>query len=123
MMDEKEVLLAADARRRAAMIAADATTLAALLGDELVWTHSSGRTDNKTAFLEGIVSGTVVYLALDVADVVVSQLGEAFVCHGTLHGRARRGGVEKSLHNRFLSVWRRRGDGFAMVAWQSTGID
>jgi ketosteroid isomerase-like protein len=119
---EEQTVLAADARRRAAMIAGDADTLASLLGDELVWTHSSGKTDDKAAFLAGIASRAVVYTALDVAEVTVARHGDAYVCHGTLNGRASRDGVEKALRNRFLSVWKRSGNSLQMVAWQSTGF-
>lgn len=121
-LNDQAMLLAADARRRAAMISADTSALSALLGDELIWTHSSGKTDDKASFLDGIATGTVLYSALDVEDVAVAQHGDAFLCHGTLHGRASRGGVEKSLHSRFLSVWKRRREGFEMLAWQSTGL-
>jgi ketosteroid isomerase-like protein len=121
-MTEKNKLLEADAARRAAMVAGDAEALERLLSDELIWTHSSGRTDSKASFLEGIASGTVRYLALDVADVQVARYGEVLVCHGTLDGRASRDGVEKTLASRFLSVWRRRDDTFELLAWQSTAL-
>ncbi|MGD8832192.1 MAG: nuclear transport factor 2 family protein [Pseudomonadales bacterium] len=121
-MKNDEALLDADARRRAAMIAGDVQALGELLDDDLVWTHSSGRTDDKAAFLSGIASGTVSYHALDVDDVTLLQRGDVFILHGTLHGRASRDGQEKALTNRFLSVWLRDGARFKMVAWQSTGV-
>jgi len=52
----------------------------------------------------------------------VIQRGDVFVCHGLLNGRASRDGVEKTLSNRFLAVWERRGNDLRMVAWQSTGL-
>lgn len=118
---ETQALLAADARRRAAMIAGDAEALGALLAEELVWTHSSGKTDTRDSFLEGIASRSVTYLRLDVDDVSVWQHGDVFVCHGLLNGLASRDGVEKSLRNRFLAVWVRSPGAFRMIAWQSTG--
>jgi 2-dehydropantoate 2-reductase len=122
VQDHEQAVLAADARRRAAMVAGDADALRGLLGDDLTWTHSSGKTDDKTAFLAGIASGAVIYSALDVPEVAVARHGDVFVCHGTLDGRASRDGVEKTLRNRFLGVWKRRASGFELVAWQSTGI-
>jgi ketosteroid isomerase-like protein len=120
-MNDIEALLEADAQRRSAMIAADIETLDRLLSDDLIWTHSSGRTDDKAALLEGIAAGTVRYLALDVSSVHTARYGEVLISHGDLHGRASRDGVEKRLENRFLSVWRMRGDAFELLAWQSTG--
>jgi ketosteroid isomerase-like protein len=121
-VSDQEAVLAADARRRAAMVAGDATALGALLDDDLIWTHSSGKTDGKRSFLEGIASGTVRYLSLEADGVGVIQRGNVFICHGLLNGRASRDGVEKTLSNRFLAVWERTESGFRMVAWQSTGL-
>ncbi len=104
------------------MIAADITVLGSLLSDELIWIHSSGKSDSKSAFLASIGSGAVVYGALDVADVSVSAHGNVFLCHGTLHGTASRNGVEKNLNSRFLSVWKHHEGAFELLAWQSTGI-
>ncbi len=118
---ETEQVLAADAARRAAMISGDVEALAGLLHEDLIWTHSSGKTDNRTSFLEGIGSGVVRYLALETENVTVLNQGDVFVCHGLLTGRASRDGKEKSLVNRFLNVWVRRDDGYRMIAWQSTG--
>jgi len=121
-VSEQTAVLAADARRRAAMVTGDAAALGELLDDDLIWTHSSGKTDGKHSFLEGIASGTVRYLSLETDAVGVIQRGDVFVCHGLLHGRASRDGVEKTLSNRFLAVWERDGNDLRMVAWQSTGL-
>lgn len=121
-MNEERTLLEADARRRAAMIEADVAALDAMLDDALIWTHSSGRTDDKRSFLDGIASGVVTYLALETDAVSVIRRGDVYVCHGLLNGRASRDGVEKALSNRFLAVWVREGDAFRLLAWQSTGL-
>lgn len=114
-------VLEADAARRAAMISGDAEVLAGFLDDDLIWTHSSGKTDTRHSFLDGIASGVVQYLALETEDVTVFQRDDVLICHGLLNGRASRDGVEKALRNRFLSVWISDGEHMRMIAWQSTG--
>jgi ketosteroid isomerase-like protein len=121
-MSEHDDLLAADRARRAAMIAADVPALAALLADDLIWTHSSGKIDDKAALLATIESGAVVYQVLEVEGTQVRQRGDVFVLQGTLRGRVSKDGAERPLNNRFLSVWQRGPGGFEMLAWQSTGI-
>lgn len=121
-MSATAALLEADAERRAAMISGDVPALTALLGDELVWNHSSGRADDKTSFLAGIAAGSVTYLELETTDVTVSRYGDVFICHGILNGRASREGVEKTLRNRFLGVWQQRDGAFQLLAMQSTGF-
>lgn len=121
-MIEHDAVLDADAKRRAAMVGGDLAALETLLDDELIWTHSSGRTDGKRSFLDGMAAGTVRYLQLETEGVRVIRRGEVFVCHGLLNGRASRDGVEKALSNRFLAVWARHSGGFRLLAWQSTGV-
>lgn len=121
-MSDVQDLLAADAARRRAMVAANVGALAAALSDELVWTHSSGRTDDKAAVLRAIESGSVSYESLEVEDYGISQYGEIFVYHGVLMGRVVKDGAARQLRNKFLSVWRRAGPAFEMLAWQSTGF-
>ena len=111
-----------DQRRRKAMIEADVEALGALLSDDLVWTHSSGRKDGKHGLLERIASRSADYLTLDVSDDEVLQQGDVVIHHGTLSGRVRVDGREKPLNNRFLSVWKGSGNGFELLAWQSTGF-
>jgi len=120
-MTHTQALRDADRRRRDAMIAGEPDTLAALLDDELVWIHSSGKQDDKTSFLGKIAAGGVVYLELEVSDDSVTDCGDVLVHRGNLFGRASVGGRDKALRNRFLSVWRRSGDVPQLLFWQSTG--
>jgi ketosteroid isomerase-like protein len=121
-MSEHDDLLAADRARRAAMVAGDLPALSSLLADDLIWTHSSGKIDDKAALLSTIGSGTVVYQTLEVEDSQVRQRGDVFVLQGTLRGRVSKDGAERPLNNRFLSVWQRGASGFELLAWQSTGM-
>jgi 2-dehydropantoate 2-reductase len=117
-----EAVKRADRQRRDAMIAGDVDALAPLLADDMIWTHSSGKKDTKTSFLERIASRAVDYQSLDVADDVVSSRGDIVLHHGTLTGRVVVEGGEKALRNRFLSVWTWSGSGLQLLAWQSTGF-
>lgn len=120
-MNQAQALRDADRRRRDAMIAGEPDTLAALLDDELAWTHSSGKQDDKTSLLDRIAAGGTVYLELEVSDDSVTDCGGVLVHRGNLSGRASVDGREKALRNRFLSVWRRSGDVLQLLFWQSTG--
>ena len=121
-MSKTQDLLAADAARRAAMVAADGTALSQYLSADLVWTHSSGRTDDKAAVLDTITSGSVEYLSLDAEDVGTAEHGDICLCFGVVAGRVRKDGAERDLRNKFLSVWKHTDTGWQMLAWQSTGL-
>lgn len=121
-MTMAEQLRAADRRRRQAMIDADVRTLDELFADQLTWTHSSGKKDDKRTLLDKIASRASEYLALEVSDDTIVQHGDVLIHHGNLSGRVVVGGQEKALNNRFLAVWKASADGFRLLAWQSTGF-
>ncbi|MDA0977212.1 MAG: nuclear transport factor 2 family protein [Proteobacteria bacterium] len=122
-MSDIDDLLAADAERRQAMVEGDADKLAVFLADTLTWTHSSGKTDSRTSFLDVMRAGTTVYHSLDVRDTAVRQFGNIFILEGVVFGDVTKDGVDKKLVNRFLTVWEQTtAGGFQLQAWQSTGL-
>lgn len=121
-MTEKDNIIAADARRREAMISGDRVQLEAVLSERLVWTHSSGATESRESFIASIVTGSVRYLELDTLAIEVIPLGDSWLCVGELAGRAERDGSEKLLRGRFLSGWTEESGMLKMVAWQTTPV-
>jgi hypothetical protein len=121
-MSHTENLFELDAARRQAMISGDVSVLARILSDDLVWTHSSGKTEDKNAVLHAIESKSVSYESMMVDDYSIMQRDNLFIYFGTLSGQARRDGLEKDLSSKFLSVWESCGSGYKMLAWQSTGF-
>jgi len=121
MNAENEVQAAEDARYRA-MTTNDLGALAALLGDDLLYTHSSAVTDTKASYLETLRSGKVKYLAAERDGVSVRAYGDTAVVHGHARIEAEINGERRSLDNMFVNVWTRRPAGWQMVHWASTAI-
>jgi len=121
-MASLEALKSADAARLKAMIDADVETLGELLHDDLRWTHSSGRTDDRSALMEIISSGAAVYKTLDVSEPQIQQQGTVYIYSGIVEGDVEVGGTAKRLKNKFLSVWIESNDRYQLLAWQSTGV-
>ena len=121
-MSDHQRLLQADAERRQAMIAADTSALARLLAEDLIWTHSSGKTESKGEVIQALAEGVVAYETLEVAQDRVLRSGESYVHQGVLNGRAVRDGETKLLNARFLSVWQETRGQLQLVAWQSTQL-
>ena len=117
-----EELLQADTARIQAMIDADVESLRVLLHDNLSWTHSSGRTDDKAALLTVIESGATVYKSLEVSDDNITTQDSVYIYSGLVEGVAEVNGNEKKLRNKFLSVWVKSVNGLQMLAWQSTSV-
>ena len=113
-------VLAADEARCAAMIAQDYDALGKLLADDLVYTHSTGVTDTKAAYLAALQSGKYRYKAARAEGVTVRVHGTIALLNGRGFIEIDVDGVPKSLAYVFVSVWVRMPAGWQMTALQST---
>lgn len=120
--DPRQEVLAADARRIAAMVQGDLETLEGLLTEDLTYTHSNGQVETRAQFLEAIRSGTLRYLAVEPSDAVVRVHGETAIVTGGAKLRVSSQGRELTVPVRFIEVWVKSGGAWKMAAWQSTRI-
>ncbi|TMA77956.1 MAG: nuclear transport factor 2 family protein [Deltaproteobacteria bacterium] len=90
-------------RRVAALTSRDYATLEKLLGDDLTYTHSNGRFENKAQFLNSLRSGDLEYRLMQHADVQV-----------------RPHPLEVPI--RFTLVYVKRAGDWQLVAWQSAPL-
>jgi ketosteroid isomerase-like protein len=114
-------LIAADARRLDALVAADVPALQALLGDELRWVHADGRVETKYVLIAALESQRTDYVAARARDVDARAYGEAGVVTGTVQLRVRTaGGAERKVRNLYTAVYAKRDGAWQLVAYQST---
>ena len=121
MSSEKEILALED-KRYAAMTGADYGALEALLHGELLYTHSSGRTDTKASWLESLRSGKTRYKSAAFTDRKVQVLGDTALVTGKAQIEAEVNGQPRSLKLAFLNVWTKTPKGWKFIAWQSTPL-
>lgn len=118
---QAEAVAAEDARYKAQM-GDDYATLETLLGDDLVYTHSSAAVDTKKSYIEAMRSGAVKYKSMKRSEVTVRTYG----CVAVLTGRAdfvvSSKGQESPSALRFHSTWVKRSGGLQFVSWQSTRV-
>lgn len=119
-MSVEQEVLALEARRCAAMTGRDADALAAMLHDDLVYTHSSGVVDDKASCLGAIRSGRTRYHSISCADQRVRAYGDTALVTGNADIEVDVDGRHKSLRLCYLDVWTRTPQGWRFVAWQST---
>ncbi len=120
--DAEAAVRAAEGRRGQALVAGDVPTLEALLADDLVYTHSSGRVDSKATYLEPLRSGRTRYTSFQPADLSVRLYGDTAVIRGTARSEAQVTTGTSRTHLRFTAIWHRRADAWVMVAWHATRI-
>jgi ketosteroid isomerase-like protein len=119
-MSVEQEILALEEKRCAAMTACDVDALAAMLHDDLVYTHSSGVVDDKASYLGAIRSGKTRYHGIRRAAERVRAYGDTALVTGNADIEVDVNGQRKSLRLCYLDVWARTPQGWRFVAWQST---
>jgi hypothetical protein len=119
-------ILDTEARRIRAMIDEDIPSLAAILADELTYTHSGGRYDTRQSFLDLIAAPATHYLGVDFSDdTEVMPLGEqAALVRGVAALRLKHADEPDEIRYSvmFLDVYHLRDGRWQMVAWQATRV-
>ena len=110
------------AKRFAAMTHRDIDGVAALLGEDLTYTHSGGDMETKAQFLKTLRSGRIVYEQIEPADVAVRMYGQTAVVTGRSTMHVRTGGQPQTFQIRFVEVDVTIGGRWQMVAWQATRL-
>ncbi len=113
---------ALDRLRYDAMVRADVASLARILDDQLVYTHSDGTWDDKQSYLGGVSSGKWVYQRLTASGRRTRLYKDTAFIDGNIRIDVLIDGVPSMLDCRYLAVWIRRQDHWQMVAWHATRI-
>ncbi|WP_187272254.1 nuclear transport factor 2 family protein [Zeimonas arvi] len=113
---------ALDARRVAATLERDFAALDALIGDDLVYVHSSAAVEDRALYLERLRNGHYVYRGLTGLKRDHRVLGDVVLVNGEVRIDVEVQGKAKQVNARYLQVWARRPGGWQMVSWQSTPI-
>ncbi len=120
--DASRAVLAAQDARFAATIKPDVAGLAAMMTDDLTYTHSSGVTETKAEFLEGVKNGKYVYRSIESKDRRVRLHGDAAIVSGTAHIVVEPGGKRTDIDLYFSELYVKRGGAWRMALWQATRL-
>jgi hypothetical protein len=118
---ETQVQAAEDARY-AAQTSLDYTALERLLGDDLIYIHSSAVIDNKKVYIDSMRDGSVRYLAMKRSDVQVRTFGCLAVMTGVGQFDVQIKDKLLNVELRFHSLWISREGRLQFVSWQSTRL-
>ena len=81
----EEAVRAAELARFKAQTSGDLKALDALLGDDLIYTHSSAAVDSKASYVESMRSGALKYQTIEPRDLQVRVFGTTAVITGAAH--------------------------------------
>jgi ketosteroid isomerase-like protein len=122
MADLKQTIRELEDQRFRAMCEADAAALEKLLADTLVYTHSYGGSDSKASYLAGIRAKKWQYRKIERPKEDIQVHGDCAVVTGQVRIELLSDGKPKTLNSAYTDVWVKRGNGWQMVAWQSTPL-
>ena len=114
-----EALVAEDARY-AAQVGDDYGALQKLLGNDLVYVHSSAVVDTKASYIDSMKSGTVKYRVMRRSDVTVRTYGCVAIISGLGNFDVTVKGQDLAVEIRFHSIWAKRDNGLEFISWEAT---
>jgi ketosteroid isomerase-like protein len=110
-------------RRYQAMIDGDFAALETLLGDHLVYTHSTSQSDTRAEYLALCRKGVFKYRKFERPVEHMQVYGDTtVVVTGHIRIDAVIDGKPRQLNSRYTNVWIKGPKGWQMVVWQSTPI-
>jgi ketosteroid isomerase-like protein len=119
-MDDRSLILEAEVRRRAALVAVDIAALDALFSDELVHVHSTGTVHDKKALLAHIGKNRA-FTAIERGPLNVQLYGEVAVMTGPMTNYMRRqDGTERVLNGMVTQVLKREAGAWRFTNFQLT---
>lgn len=116
-------VLAAQDKRIALLVTGDLPGLAAVMSDDLTWTHSNANVETKAEFLEAIRTGKYRYKSMTFDDRRVRLHGDATaIVSGTCRAQVTSGGREIDIKLRFTELYVKQAGTWRMALWQSTRV-
>lgn len=108
--------------RYAAQTGRDFAALQQLIGEDLVYIHSSAIVDNKASYIETQRAGTVIYRTMKRSDVSVRTYGCLAIITGLGNFDVTNKGQDISVELRFHSIWAKRAGAIQFISWEATRV-
>jgi hypothetical protein len=111
---------AVERARFRAWIEGDAATIRPMLGDDLLYCHSSGVCENKEQIVASISSNQADYQKMDVVYLKPRAVGGAVLINGKLDIVVVDSGGTKQFQAVYTDAYVKRDGKWLLVSWQST---
>lgn len=118
---EKAVAAAVEQLRKA-MVDADSATLDKLTAAQLSYGHSSGHIDDKTIFIQKIVSGKSDFVTLELPDQTISVSKNTAIVRHKLNALTNDNGKPGEVHLSVLQVWQKQHGQWKLLARQAVKL-
>jgi hypothetical protein len=109
---------------RLAQIAADPKALGALCADELSYSHSSGKVEDKATFITNATDGKSKFLSIDYKDPTIKVVGPAAIVrfHWVAEQEMAADGKKVPTNLHILMNWQKQGDDWKLLSRAATKL-
>ena len=119
---EENAVAAAVESLRKAMIDPDKATLEKLTAPALSYGHSSGKVQDKAAFVDALVSGSSDFVTIDLSEQTIKITGNTAVVRHVLNGTNNDGGKAGVVKIAVLLVWVKESKEWKLLARQAVKL-
>src|SRR5271154_764462 len=106
--DEEKQLMEQVEKLRKAMVASDKNTLDELAASTLSYGHSNGLVQNKTAFIDDLVTGKSVFKSISLSDQTITISGDVAMVRHRLSGETNNDHVPGKADLLVLLIWQKQ---------------
>jgi len=116
--DEQQVAASVESLRKA-MIDGDKASLEKIASEQLSYGHSSGLIENKSAFVQNIVSGNSDFVTIDLSEGTISLVGDVALVRHKLVAETNNNGQPGKANIGVLLVWKKQDGNWKLLARQA----
>lgn len=104
---------------RLAMINPGKDQLEKLVAENLSYGHSSGAVDDKTTFVDKLVSGQSDFVSIDISEQTLAVTRKTAIVRHILEAKTNDNGKPGEVKLRILLVWQKQGGKWKLLARQA----
>ena len=116
---QETALLTAVEQLKNAMISGERQALENIAAADLSYGHSSGKLEDKAAFVEAIASGKSDFVSIDLKNQTIKITGKTAIVRHELHAKTNDGGKPGDVHIGIMLVWQQQGKDWKLLARQA----
>ena len=119
--EEKKVADAVEVLRKA-LISAEQPALDRITAPELSYGHSSGKIEDKAAFIEALTTGRSDFVSIELKDQTIQIVGSTAIVRHKLTAETFNDGVTGNVSIGVLLIWQKQNGDWKLVARQAYKI-
>jgi ketosteroid isomerase-like protein len=119
--EEKQVAEAVEALKKA-LIDPTQANLEAIVAEQLSYGHSSGKIEDKKAFMEALLSGKSDFLSIELTDQKITVSKEVALVRHQLTAQIIDNGQNASIKLHVLLVWQKQKGNWKLLARQAVRV-